>query len=161
VLFIALFAALPVSADPPVKTEAPWIEELFVADCGDFQVYDHIDGTSIGTMYFASDGVTPLRSIVIERGTDNLYTTAAPDVIVLSGKFDYQIHWEAYTYEPFVLLGRWTGTVWHIKSPDGGQLYRESGQSVALVNAETYEFTSLKLVGLMNLDDDKLCEAMK
>lgn len=122
-LLLALVAAAPVSAAPPVveiiEGDIDYLVDII--NCPDIEVWDHETYTIKITSYYDDQGVL-LRAHQHFSGTDNLYNPANPGV-VLTGHFAGSGNYNART-------GIWyySGLPFHITVPGYGTVMVRAGR---------------------------------
>jgi len=123
IVLLALVAAVPASAAPPViesgDFDVIYLNEDVSGVCG-FDIYDHAVGSWQFTTFYDNDG-NPTGIKSHETGIDQLYRPETPDVILIG-------HYTANYFEDLV-TGSWSapGTYWSITVPGYGTVLKEAG----------------------------------
>ncbi len=161
-LLIVLLAALPVSSDQPVKTEYEFAHDYQLTDCGDFEIWSHDAFEAKESQFFDKDG-TLVKGLYQYSGTDSFYKSTNPGVIVATSDYGFTVHFDLVTLEPRVEQWKATGVLWHVVIPGFGSIYHRSGQQVQIVTYVDGEpiVTLVKETGLIDLDEDEFCAAVR
>lgn len=161
-LLIALLAALPVSADQPVTTEYEYGHDYMLTDCGDFELWSY-DAFEARETQFFDQGGTLVKGLYQYSGTDSFYKSTNPGVIVATSDYGFTVHWSLVSSDPWVEQSQASGILWNVVIPGQGSIYHRAGQQLGTITYVDDEplYTLVKETGLINLDEEEFCAALR